>query len=377
MAAVVAAAALSLAAGAVPASAAGGYTVTATIPVGSYPLAVAVDPSTHTAYVTNAHDDTVSVIDAATRAVTATIPVGSFPYGVAVDPAAGTVYVANDSAHGTVSVIDAATRAVTATIPVGSYPFGVAVDPAAGTVYVANYGDGTVSVIDAATRAVTATIPVGSGPDGVAVDPAAGTAYVANSGAGTVSVIAHPVITTTSPLPPGTAGTPYTTTLHAAGGIAPWTWAITGGSLPAGLALSPGGTITGTPTAPGTSTFTAQATDHDGNTATESLTLTIHAPDLAITLTNPRPFRAVHVNAYQVTVHQHRDSRQPRTTVHVGLAGGLFPCAPSDQGDLPGQPLPQRRNLRQHNPAGPRPGHRVPRPDPGPGGPRHRADQHR
>ena len=108
------------------------------------------------------------------------------------------------------------------------------VDPAAGTVYVANSGSGTVSVIDEATSAVTATIPVGSGPDGVAVDPAAGTVYVVNNLAGTVSVIAHPVITTTSPLPPGTAGTPYTTTLHVAGGIAPWTWAITGGSLPAG-----------------------------------------------------------------------------------------------------------------------------------------------
>ena len=52
-AAVVAAAALSLAAGAVPASAAGGYTVTATIPVGSHPVGVAVDPAAGTAYVTN------------------------------------------------------------------------------------------------------------------------------------------------------------------------------------------------------------------------------------------------------------------------------------------------------------------------------------
>ena len=154
-----------------------------------------------------------------------------------VDPAAGTVYVAN-SGSGTVSVIDEATSAVTATIPVGSGPDGVAVDPAAGTVYVTNFDGGAginaVSVIDAATRTVTATIPVGAGPWGVAVDPAAGTVYVVNNLAGTVSVIAHPVITTTSPLPPGTAGTPYTTTLHVAGGIAPWTWAITGGSLPAG-----------------------------------------------------------------------------------------------------------------------------------------------
>ena len=93
---VVAAAALSLAVGAVPASAAGGYTVTATIPVGSGPDGVAVDPAAGTVYVTNYGDGTVSVIDAATNTVTATIPVGSGPDGVAVDPAAGTVYVTNE-----------------------------------------------------------------------------------------------------------------------------------------------------------------------------------------------------------------------------------------------------------------------------------------
>ena len=39
--------------------------------------------------------DTVSVIDGATNTVTATIPVGSAPDGVGVDPATGTVYVTN------------------------------------------------------------------------------------------------------------------------------------------------------------------------------------------------------------------------------------------------------------------------------------------
>ena len=92
--------------------------------------------------------------------VTRTIPVGSYPLGVAVDPAAGTVYVANQGG-GTVSVIDAATGTVTGTIPVGSQPFGMAVDPATRTLYVANFGGGTVSVIDAATGTVTGTIPVG------------------------------------------------------------------------------------------------------------------------------------------------------------------------------------------------------------------------
>jgi YVTN family beta-propeller protein len=183
---------------AVPASAAGGYTVTATIPVGSGPNGVAMDPAAGTVYVANATSGTVSVIDGATDAVTATIPVGSGPSGVAVDPAAGTVYVAN-SGSGTVSVIDAATNGVTATIEVGSYPNGVAVDLAAGTVYVANTGGATVSVIDVATNAVTATITIRpSSPDvladpyAVAVDPAAGTVYVTDENPGSngaVSVI--------------------------------------------------------------------------------------------------------------------------------------------------------------------------------------------
>jgi YVTN family beta-propeller protein len=106
-AAVTAAAALSLAVGTVPASAAGSYTVTATIPVGSSPDAVAADPAAGTIYVANFVDNTVSVIDAATGTVTATIGVGSSPEGVAVTPFTHTAYVAN-SGDGTVSVISAA-----------------------------------------------------------------------------------------------------------------------------------------------------------------------------------------------------------------------------------------------------------------------------
>jgi YVTN family beta-propeller protein len=53
------------------------YRVTATVAVGKNPWGVAVDPDTHTVYVVNRGDDnSVSVIDASTRAVTATVPVG-------------------------------------------------------------------------------------------------------------------------------------------------------------------------------------------------------------------------------------------------------------------------------------------------------------
>jgi DNA-binding beta-propeller fold protein YncE len=48
----------------------------------------------------------VSVIDGSTRTVTATVPAGKDPDGVAVDPGTHTVYVTH-FADGTVSVIEA------------------------------------------------------------------------------------------------------------------------------------------------------------------------------------------------------------------------------------------------------------------------------
>ena len=83
----------------------GPYRVTATVPVGKWASGVAVDPGTHTVYVTNVDDNTVAVIDGSTRTVTATVPVGKHPDEVAVDPGTHTVYVTNFKDN-TVSVIE-------------------------------------------------------------------------------------------------------------------------------------------------------------------------------------------------------------------------------------------------------------------------------
>jgi serine/threonine protein kinase, bacterial len=164
------------------------HTVRATIKVGKGPVWVAVDPTTHTGYVSNNRDDSVSVINLATNTITATIGVGINPWGIAVDPTAHTGYVTN-MWDNNVSVINLADNTTIATIPVGKNPFCVAVDPATHIAYTTNYGDATVSAIDTVSRAVIATIKVGGGPRGVAVDPTAATAYTANYGDGTASVI--------------------------------------------------------------------------------------------------------------------------------------------------------------------------------------------
>jgi hypothetical protein len=67
--------------------------------------------------------------------------------------------------------------------------------------------------------------------------------------------------------------------LQASGGVAPYTWAVTVGTLPAGLSLASDGTLSGTPTGTGTSSFTVQATDAGSDTATRSLSITsVSAP---------------------------------------------------------------------------------------------------
>ena len=99
------------------------------------------------AYISNTGSNTVSVIDTATNLVVATVPVGSQPFGVAVNPASTRVYVTNRESN-TVSVIDTATNTVRATIPVSTGPLGVALNPDGTRAYVANNSSSAVSVID-------------------------------------------------------------------------------------------------------------------------------------------------------------------------------------------------------------------------------------
>jgi YVTN family beta-propeller protein len=63
-----------------------------------------VNQLTGKVYVADFSSNTVSVINPATNAVTATIPVGSEPVGVAVNQLTGKIYVTNTLSN-TVSVI--------------------------------------------------------------------------------------------------------------------------------------------------------------------------------------------------------------------------------------------------------------------------------
>lgn len=80
-----------------------------------------------------------------------------------------------------------------------------------------------------------------------------------------------------SPLTAGTQGTAYTASITASGGTSPYTYAVTSGTLPAGLTLSSSGALTGTPTGTGTASFTVTATDAASYTGSLAYSLTIAA----------------------------------------------------------------------------------------------------
>ena len=97
----------------------------------------------------------------------------------------------------------------------------------------------------------------------------------------------EPLVVAGSALPGGVVNQPYSATLSAVGGVPPYGWAVTGGTLPAGVTFSSGGGLSGNPTQSGTFTFTATATDaaSPSQIASASLTLTVTPAANAQTVT--------------------------------------------------------------------------------------------
>jgi hypothetical protein len=129
--------------------------------------------------------------------------------------------------------------------------------------------------LDATTGAITGT-PTASGNSTFVVQ-VSDSASPSQSATESLSVdVANPLSMSTLTLPTAVVNSSYSQTLSAFGGSQPYTWSVTSGSLPAGLTLSPGsGTLTGTPTATGSSTFTVQVVDSDQPALSASRTFTV------------------------------------------------------------------------------------------------------
>ena len=92
------------------------------------------------------------VPQAAADSAGATIPAGTNPFAVAVNPVTNKIYIAN-SGSDDVTVIDGTDNS-TATVAAGTYPCAVAVNPVTNRVYVANRGGNNVTVIDGDRKSV-------------------------------------------------------------------------------------------------------------------------------------------------------------------------------------------------------------------------------
>ena len=85
-----------------------------------------------------------------------------------------------------------------------------------------------------------------------------------------------PLTITTTTLPAGRVNRSYSATVQVTGGTLPYTWKIASGALPPGLTLGAStGTISGTPTKPGSYSFTIAVADGATQTATRAFSIKI------------------------------------------------------------------------------------------------------
>jgi YVTN family beta-propeller protein len=188
----------------------------AMVQVGSFPVQIAIDPTTRTVYVVNQESSTISVLNADTcnatnQAGCSRLPLpalgsGVGPFGIDIDVNTHTLYVPSDEANN-VWVLNAATCNATRTsgctrfapsTTVGVFPIGIAANPNTNTVYEVNQKDNTVSVINTSVcNAITTsgctqswpTVPLGNAPRFIGINKITNTIYVSNSEDNTVSVI--------------------------------------------------------------------------------------------------------------------------------------------------------------------------------------------
>ena len=158
----------------------------------------------------------------------------------------------------------------------------------------------------------TWTVVPGQGvlPDGLTLDPTSGhitgTPTKAGTSAFTVEAtdsttpnqvavqhlsiaVADPLaITTPAKLPrDGVTNAPYSATLTASGGTAPYTWSITSGTLPLGLTLNAAtGEISGSPTVSGTIQLTTQLVDSGTPARTTSQQVSLRIVDAPVIATS-------------------------------------------------------------------------------------------
>jgi hypothetical protein len=126
-------------------------------------------------------------------------------------------------------------------------------------------------------------------------------------------------IATTS-LPSAVQGVSYSTTLQAIGGKAPYTWSMAG-AMPTGVGFNSNGSIAGTPTALGTSSFSVQVTDSSSPQLSAQLPLSITVNPV-LSITTPLLPSGLIGNAYKTKLK----SSGGTPPVSWGMVSGALPA---------------------------------------------------
>jgi len=95
------------------------------------------------------------------------------------------------------------------------------------------------------------------------------------------------MVVTTASLADAYVGSFYSANLVAGGGTAPLTWNVVGGAIPAGMTLSASGSLNGTPSTAGPTSFDVQVEDVVGKTGGRTLSLNVYAPPQITTASLP------------------------------------------------------------------------------------------
>ncbi len=189
-----------------------------TLALGNRPQAVVLSSDGRFAYVTEADANRVAIVDTREHSVVGSMPTGSSPQAIAVDPSGSLhwLFVA-DTAGNTLTILDSDTQRVKATLTVGNAPVSVAVaasnsgisDPSTLEVYVANRQSQTVSVIATRDLRTLATIALPAPPCAINIPSTGGIAYVATCQGAVLAVglASHEVLGTVLSDLGGTPGT--------------------------------------------------------------------------------------------------------------------------------------------------------------------------
>lgn len=138
------------------------------IPVGRGSEGIDVSPDGREAWVANAQDGTISVIDLGNKRVVQTLAADVRGANRLKFTPDGALVFVSSLGGPDVTVLRAATRDVVKRVPVGRGAAGIVMQPDGARAYVACTPDDSVAVIDVRSLAVVARVAAGGRPDGLA-----------------------------------------------------------------------------------------------------------------------------------------------------------------------------------------------------------------